>query len=255
MNWFTIYCGAVSQPIEIIAFFSMNNIRSSTAPISRIIKYCVICLISLRSVFTALKCFSEPFWAFLYTDRNDRFPYPFIQDHTAISRKVVRKGARYNPERYCGWFWVHGSLKKFERMTREAVDICLRALKESNKSRFDSRSVRNSVLIISHITFRDCRLHIFSDNLSRNSSILQLVKSPPPFHIPKAWKNYPFGRSLLVKAIIGSTPPGDLHYLKEKLHVYTINDIQLLKMYRLSCKSLGEQEHPRLEGSENLIIL
>ena len=135
------------------------------------------------------------------------------------------------------------------------MDICLRALKESNKSWFDSCSVRNSLLIISHITFRDCRLHIFSDNLSRNSSILQLVKSPPPFHIPKAWKNYPFGRSLLVKAIIGSTPPGDLHYLKEKLHVYTINDIQLLKMYRRSCKSLGEQEHPRLEGSENLIIL
>ena len=31
--------------------------------------------------------------------------------------------------------------------------------------------VRNSVLIISHITFRDCRVHLFSDNLSRNSCI------------------------------------------------------------------------------------
>ena len=32
--------------------------------------------------------------------------------------------------------------------------------------------VRNSVLIISHITFRgSCRVHIFSDNLSRNSCI------------------------------------------------------------------------------------
>ena len=51
------------------------------------------------------------------------------------------------------------------------MDICLRVLKESNKSRFDSYSVRNSVLIISHITFRDCRVHIFSDNLSRNSCI------------------------------------------------------------------------------------
>ena len=119
--------------------------------------------------------------------------------HTAISRKVVGKGARDNPERYCGWFWVHGSLKKFERMAREAMDVCLRVLKESNKSRFDSCSVRNSVLIISHITFRDCRLHIFSDNLSRNSCILQLVKSLPS-HTPKAWKSYPFGRSLPVKA-------------------------------------------------------
>ena len=52
------------------------------------------------------------------------------------------------------------------------VDLCLRVLKESSKSRFDSYSVRNSVLIISHITFRDCRVHIFSDILSRNSCIL-----------------------------------------------------------------------------------
>ena len=44
-------------------------------------------------------------------------------------------------------------------------------LKESNKNRFDSNSVRNSVLSISHITFRDCRVHSFSDNLSRNSYI------------------------------------------------------------------------------------
>ena len=41
------------------------------------------------------------------------------------------------------------------------MDLCLRVLKESNKSRFDSYSVRNSVLIISHITFRDCRVHTF----------------------------------------------------------------------------------------------
>ena len=51
------------------------------------------------------------------------------------------------------------------------MDVCLKVLKESNKSRFDSYSVRNSVLIISHITFRDCRVHSFSDNLSRNSCI------------------------------------------------------------------------------------
>jgi len=41
------------------------------------------------------------------------------------------------------------------------MDICLRVLKENNNSRFDSYSVRNRVLIISHITFRDCRWHIF----------------------------------------------------------------------------------------------
>ena len=54
-------------------------------------------------------------------------------------------------------------------MAGEAMDICLRVLKESNKSRFDSYSVRNSVLNISHITFRDCRVHIFFESLSRNS--------------------------------------------------------------------------------------
>ena len=60
-------------------------------------------------------------------------------------------------------------------MAREAMDVCLRVLKESNKSRFDSYSVRNSVLIISHITFRDCRVYISSDNLSRNSCIYKVV--------------------------------------------------------------------------------
>ena len=51
------------------------------------------------------------------------------------------------------------------------MDVCLRVLKESNESRFESYSVRNSELIVSHITFRDCRVRIFSDNLSRNSCI------------------------------------------------------------------------------------
>ena len=73
-------------------------------------------------------------------------------------------------------------------MAREAMDVCLRVLKESNKSRFDSYSVRNSVLIISHITFRDCRAHIFSDNLSRNSCIrrreLQLMETAAHRYTP-----------------------------------------------------------------------
>ena len=48
-------------------------------------------------------------------------------------------------------------------------------IKKSNKSRFDSTAtvVRNIVLIISILpsTFQDCRVYIFSDNLSRNSCI------------------------------------------------------------------------------------
>ena len=50
----------------------------------------------------------------------------------------------------------------------EAMDVCLQVLKEGNKSKFDSYSFRNSELIVSHITFRDCRVYIFSENFSRN---------------------------------------------------------------------------------------
>ena len=39
--------------------------------------------------------------------------------------------------------------------------MCLRVLKESNKLGSTGTVVRNSVLMISHITFRDCRVHIF----------------------------------------------------------------------------------------------
>ena len=52
------------------------------------------------------------------------------------------------------------------------MGVCLRVLKEINKSRFDSYSVRNnrkSVLTISRITFWYFGEHIFSDNLSKNS--------------------------------------------------------------------------------------
>ena len=95
--------------------------------------------------------------------------------HTAILRKVVGKSAHNNPKRYYGWFWVHRSSKKFDRMAQEAVDVCLLVLKEGNKRSFDSYSFRNSVFIISHITFRDCRVHIFADNLSWNSCIQKSI--------------------------------------------------------------------------------
>ena len=49
--------------------------------------------------------------------------------------------------------------------------ICLQLLKERNNRRFGSYSCRNRLLTISHITFRDCCLHIFSVNLSQNSCI------------------------------------------------------------------------------------
>ena len=177
-----------------------------------------------------------------------------MTEFPSLSYSYFEKGCRKRCTRQSRkvlWvvFCVHGSLKKFERMTGEAMDVCLPVLKESNKSRFDSCSVRTQC--IDHIPYYLSGLspaYFFRQPFSKLLyTVLQLVKFLSS-HTPKAWKNYPFGRSLLVKAIIGSTPPRDFHYLQEKLHVYTINDIQLLKMYRLSCKSLGEQEHPRLEG-------
>ena len=83
--------------------------------------------------------------------------------YTAISRKVFAKSACDIPERYCGWFSVHCSSKKFARMARKTMDVCLGVLKGSKKSRLDSYSIRNTVLLIPHITFRYCHMHIFSE--------------------------------------------------------------------------------------------
>ena len=65
--------------------------------------------------------------------------------------KVVGKSARDNPEGCCGWFWVHCFSKNFQRIAREAMDVLLRVLKERNKSRFDSYSVKNKC--IDHIPY------------------------------------------------------------------------------------------------------
>ena len=68
--------------------------------------------------------------------------------------------------------------------------LCLRVLKESHKDRFDSYSVRNSELIVSHITFRNCRVHNFSDNLRRNSciSVFRVVVVPTTRNTKYNWK-------------------------------------------------------------------
>ena len=61
-----------------------------------------------------------------------------------------------------GW-WLLRLSAKILALLRVSVNFNQLRL-TSNKSRFN----RNSVLFISHITFRDCRVHIFSDNLARN---------------------------------------------------------------------------------------
>ena len=61
--------------------------------------------------------------------------------------------------------------KKLERMAGEAMDICLRVLMESNKSRFDSHSRQEEC--IDHIPYYLSGLSRarFPDNLSRNNCI------------------------------------------------------------------------------------
>ena len=109
-----------------------------------------------------------------------RLPHSLVYSYF---EKGCRKKCTRQSRKVLWVFLVHCFSKKFQTIAREAVDVCLRVLKESNKSRFDSYSVRNGVLIISHITFWDCRVHSFSDNLFRNSckqhcSYLQSTLTP-----------------------------------------------------------------------------
>ena len=87
--------------------------------------------------------------------------------YIAISRNVVGKYARDNPERYCEWFWVLCSLKKFEIMAREAMDVCLLVLKKATKVGSIASASGTVYWSYRHITFQDCRVH----NLYRNSCI------------------------------------------------------------------------------------
>ena len=59
-------------------------------------------------------------------------------------------------------------MRLIERMAREAMDICLRVLKESSKRRFDSYSARNSELIVSPYYLSGLsRAHFFRQPFSK----------------------------------------------------------------------------------------
>ena len=60
------------------------------------------------------------------------------------------------------------NLKEWHERPWTYVCECLR---KATKLGSTATALGNSVLIISHITFRSCRVKIFSDNLSRNSCI------------------------------------------------------------------------------------
>ena len=88
--------------------------------------------------------------------------------NTAILRKVVGKVHATILKGIVGGFQFNDLQRNFKEWPERPWTK--RLLKETNSGRFDSYSVRNSVLNICHITFRDCHVHIFS----RNSPI-------PPF--------------------------------------------------------------------------
>ena len=64
------------------------------------------------------------------------------------------------------------------------MDICFPVLKGSHESRFDSHSVRNRVLFISHIAIRDCYVHIFFPTTFLEIAVYQFLKDQRPVRSP-----------------------------------------------------------------------
>ena len=87
-----------------------------------------------------------------------------FQNYTAISRKVVGQSTRDNSKRYCERF----SVQKFERMAQATVEVCLPVLEKETKVCSTAIVQEQSKDPITP-QFQDCHVHIFSDNVSRNS--------------------------------------------------------------------------------------
>ena len=87
--------------------------------------------------------------------------------YTAISRKVVKKGHATITKGIVGGFKFAFPQRNLKERHESGHGYMFVVLKESNKSRFDSYNVGNSISIISPITFRDCRGHIFRQPFSK----------------------------------------------------------------------------------------
>ena len=113
------------------------------------------------------------------------FPIPHLTKHgerwasenthslQVFRERLSEKAHATTPKGIVGSFEcpvLQRNLKELHGRPRTYVCECQRKVKKLVST---ATVVRNSVLIISHITFRDCRVHIFSDNLSRNSCIWQ----------------------------------------------------------------------------------
>ena len=116
----------------------------------------------IRAIFPALCFFFSPsMWPFSFHTSVPRKHTLNKHAYTAIPRKVVGQRARNSPERKVLWVVLSSLFFReiWKNSRRGHGHMSVTVLKESDKSRLDSYSVRNSVL------------HIFSDNLSRNSCI------------------------------------------------------------------------------------
>ena len=83
--------------------------------------------------------------------------------HATIPRGIVA-GFEFTP--------LQRNLKEWQERPWTYVCECQRKAKKAGST---ATVVSYSVMIISHITFRDCRVHFFGDNLSRNSCIHSLA--------------------------------------------------------------------------------
>ena len=66
------------------------------------------------------------------------------------------------PKGIVGGFEFTVLRRNLKELARKAIEICLRVLKEATKVGSTATVVRNSLSIISHITFQGCRVHLFS---------------------------------------------------------------------------------------------
>ena len=73
-----------------------------------------------------------------------------------------------------GGFWVQCSSKKFEKMVREAMDLCLKVLRKATK--LSSTATVSGTVYWSYpiLPFGIVVCTFFSDNLSQNSCIIKL---------------------------------------------------------------------------------
>ena len=109
--------------------------------------------------------------------------------YTALSRKAVRKSACHNPKRYCGWFWIHFSSKKFEKTALEAMDICLWVLKESTTNKFDHYNRQEQCIDDIPCYLSGLSRAHFYDNFSRNSCIPSLFFANREFKmLQRRWR-------------------------------------------------------------------